>query len=50
MLILNTEITAFLADIGYFGQNTKQPLSNFKAQKTWKYKELWELSTDPSCL
>ena len=35
MLILNTEITTFLAEIGYLDidQNTKQPLSNFEAIK-----------------
>ena len=32
------------------GQTTKQPLSNFEAQKTLKYKQLSGLRLDPSCL
>ena len=31
------------------GQTTKPPLSNFGAQKPWKYKQLWGMSPDPSC-
>ena len=31
-------------------QTTKQPLSNFDPQKPWKYKQLWGLRPDPSCL
>ena len=48
MSILNPEITAFLADIGYLvklltrhrllGQTANQPLSNFEPIKPWKYK------------
>ena len=33
-----------------FGQTTKQPLSNFELGKPWKYKQLWGLRPDPSCL
>ena len=29
---------------------TKQPLSNSKPQKPWKYEQLWRLRPDPSCL
>ena len=32
------------------GETTKQPLSNFEPQEPWKYKQLWGLRTDPSCL
>ena len=32
------------------GQTTKQPLSNFEPQTTLKYKELWGLKPDSSCL
>ena len=31
-------------------QTTKQPLGNFEPQKLWKYKQLWGLRSDPSCL
>ena len=34
----------------YFGRTTKQPLSNFEPWKFWKYKQLWGLGPDPSCL
>ena len=33
-----------------FGQTTKQPLNNFEPWKPWKYKQLWGLMPDPSCL
>ena len=32
------------------GQTTKQPVSNFDPPKPWKYKQLWGLTPDPSCL
>ena len=32
------------------GQTTKQPLSNFELWQPWKYKQLWGLRPDPSCL
>ena len=32
------------------GQTTKQPLSNFELQKSWKYNQLWGLRPDPCCL
>ena len=31
-------------------QTNKQPLSNFEPPKSWKYKQLWGLKPDPSCL
>ena len=31
-------------------QTTKQPLSSFEPRKPWKYKQLWGLRPDPSCL
>ena len=33
-----------------FCQTSKKPLSNFEPQKLLKYKQLWGLSPDPSCL
>ena len=33
-----------------FGKTTKQPLSNFEPEKPLKYKQLWGLRPDPSCL
>ena len=50
MSILNHEITVFLADIGYFGQTTKQPLSNFEPKRPWKYKKVWGLRSYAICL
>ena len=44
------KIIAFLAKYSLFGQTTKQSLNNFEPQKPWKYKQLWELRPDPSCL
>ena len=32
------------------GQTTRQPLINFETQEPWKYKPLWGLRPDPSCL
>ena len=32
------------------GQTTRQPLSNFKPLKPWKYKQLSGLRPDASCL
>ena len=33
-----------------FGHTIKQLLSNFEPWKSWKYKQLWELGPNPSCL
>ena len=33
-----------------FGQTTKQILSTFEPWKSWKYRQLWGLGPDPSCL
>ena len=49
MSILSPEITVFLADIDY-DQTDKQILNNFEPIKTWKYKQLWGLTPDLSCL
>ena len=49
MSILNPEITVFLPDIDY-DQTAKQTLNNFEPIKPWKYKQLWGLTPDPSCL
>ena len=32
------------------GQTTNQPLNNFELRKLWKYKQLWGLRPDSSCL
>ena len=32
------------------GQTTKQPLSYFEPWTLWKYKQLWGLRPEPSCL
>ena len=32
------------------GHTTKQPLCNFEPRKPWKYKQIWGLRPDPSCL
>ena len=44
------KITVFLADIGYLVKLLKQPLGNLEPQKPWKYKQLWGMRPDPSCL
>ena len=49
MSILNSEITVFLADIDY-DQTAKQTLNNFEPIKPWKYKQLWGMTPDSSCL
>ena len=36
--------------ICFFGQTTKQPLSNFELWKSWKCKQLWGVGPDPSYL
>ena len=50
MPILDPDITVLLIDIWSLGRTTKQPLSNFEPKIFWKYKQLWELRPDPSCL
>ena len=49
MSILNPEITVFLAEIDY-DQTAKQTLNNFEPIKLWKYKQLWGMMPDLSCL
>ena len=49
MSILNPEITELLANIDY-DQTAKQTLNNFEPIKPWKYKQLWGMTPDPSCL
>ena len=50
MSILNPENYCIYLSHRLLGQTTKQPLSNFELQKPWKYKQLWGLGPDPSCL
>ena len=49
-MILNPENYCIPRRHRLFRQTTKQPLSNFEPQKSWKYKHLWVLRHDPSCL
>ena len=44
------KIIAFVVDIGFFVQTTKQPSNNFEPQKPGKYKQFWGIRPDPSCL
>ena len=47
---MNPENCSIPRKYGSLRQTTKQPLSNFEPQKLWKYKQLWGLSPDSSCL
>ena len=49
MPILNPEITELLTNIDY-DQTAKKTLNNFEPIKPWKYKQLWGMTPDPSCL
>ena len=48
--ILNPENFFILRRYRLLGQTTKQPLSNFETRQRWKYKQLFGLRPDPSCL
>ena len=49
-MVLNPENYCIPRRHRLFGQTTKQPLNYFEPGKPWKYKQLWVLRPDPSCL
>ena len=49
-MILNFENYCISRCHKLFGQTTKQALNSFEPPKPWKYKQLWGMRPDPSCL
>ena len=50
MSVLNLENYCIPYRYKLHGHTTKQALSNFPPQKPGKYKKLWGIRADPSCL
>ena len=50
MSITNAEKSLESTKIWFFDQATKQSLSNSEPWKPWKYKQIWGLGPEPSCL
>ena len=50
MSMKDAEKSLEYTSISLFGQSTKQYLNIIELWKSWKYKQLWGLGRDPSCL